>query len=61
MIFYTQSNLQVGRFDILIQTTLGKKSSEKIIISSHPNSNKSVSPRNEEKYSYLKIPKDLNE
>ena len=57
--FYRQSHVKVGGSDNLIQTTLEKKSSEKIIISSHQNSNKSVSPLNEEKYSYYKIPREL--
>ena len=57
--FYRQSNEKVGGSDNVIQTILEKKSSEKIIISSHQNSNKSFSPRNEEKYSYLKIPTEL--
>ena len=57
--FYIQSNVKVGGSDNLIQTTLEKKLSEKIINSSHQNSNKSVSPRNEEKYSYSKIPTEL--
>ena len=57
--FYRQSHLKVGGSDNLIKTTLEKKSSEKIIISSHQNSNKTVSPRNEEKYSYSKVPKEL--
>ena len=57
--FYRQSYVKVGGSDNLLQTTLEKKSSEKIIISSHQNSNKSVSPKNEEKYSYPKIPTEL--
>ena len=57
--FYKQSHIKVGGSDNLIQTTLEKKSSEKIIISSHKNSKKSFSPRNEKKYSYTKIPKEL--
>ena len=57
--FYRQSNVKVGGSDNLIQTTFEKKSTEKIIISSHHNSNKNVSPRNEEKYSYSKIPAEL--
>ena len=36
-----------------------KKLKEKIIISFHKNSNKSVLPRNEEKNSYSKIPTEL--
>ena len=42
--FYRQSHVKVGGSDNLIQTNLEKKSSEKIIISLHQNSNKSVSP-----------------
>ena len=57
--FYRQANVKVGGSDNLIQTTLEKKLSEKIINSSHQNSNKSGSPRNEEKYSYSKIPTEL--
>ena len=57
--FYRQSHLKLGGSDNLIQTTLNKKSSEKIIISSHQNANKNVSLRNEEKYRYHKIPKEL--
>ena len=57
--FYRQSNLKVGGSDNLIQTTLEKKSSEKNIISSNQNSNKSISLRNQEKYSYFKIPTEL--
>ena len=57
--FYRKSNVKVGGSDNLIQTILENKSSEKIIISSHQNSNKSSSPRNEEKYSYSKILTDL--
>ena len=57
--FYRQSNIKAGGSDNLIQTTLEKKSSEKIIISYHQNSNKSVSPRNKEKYSYSIIPSEL--
>tara|TARA_B100000927_G_C16202145_1_gene363992 strand:- start:83 stop:523 length:441 start_codon:yes stop_codon:yes gene_type:complete len=57
--FYRQSHLKVGGSDNLIQTTLEKKSSEKIIISSHRNYDKHVSSRNEENYSYSKIPKEL--
>jgi len=57
--FYKQSHIKVGGSDNLIKTTLEKKSSEKIIISSHKNSNKNVSPRNEEKYSHSKIPTEL--
>ncbi len=57
--FYRQSQVKVGGSDNLIKTTLKKKSSEKIIISSHQNSNKSVSLRKDEKYSHAKIPDDL--
>ena len=57
--FYRQSNLKVGGSDNLIQTTLEKKSSEKNIISYHQNSNKILTLRNEEKYSYSKIPTEL--
>ena len=57
--FYRQSHVKVGGSENLIQKNLEKKSSEKIIISSHQNSNKSSSPRNEEKYSYSKIPIEL--
>tara|TARA_B100000963_G_scaffold10660_1_gene8291 strand:- start:175 stop:615 length:441 start_codon:yes stop_codon:yes gene_type:complete len=57
--FYRQSHAKVGGSENFIQTKLEKKSSEKIIISSHQNSNKSVSPLNEEKYSYYKIPREL--
>ena len=57
--FYRQSNLKVGGSDKFIKTTLGKKSLEKDIISSHRNSNKSVSYRDKEKYSYSKIHKEL--
>ena len=57
--FYRQAHLKVGGSDNLIQTTFEKKSSEKMIISSHQNSNKSVSSINKEKYSYSKIPIEL--
>ena len=57
--FYRQSYLKVGGSDILIQTTLEKKSSQNITISSHLNSNKSVSIRNKKKYSYSEIPSEL--
>ena len=57
--FYRQSHLKVGGSDNLTKTTLEKKSSTRIIISSHPNSDKSVSSINEEKYSYTKIPTEL--
>ena len=57
--FYRQSHLKVGGSDNLIQTTLEKKSSEKIIISSHRNHDKLVSSSNEDNYSYSKIPKEL--
>ncbi len=58
--FYRQSHVKAGGSENLIQTTFANKLSENIIISFHQNSNKSVSPRNEEKYSYSKIPKELN-
>ena len=57
--FYRQANVKVGGSDNLIQTTLEKQSSEKIIISYHQNSNKSVSPINKEEYSNSKIPTEL--
>ena len=57
--FYRQSNIKVGGSDNLIQTTLDKGSTEKIIISFHQNTNKSFSLRNEKKYSYSKIPAQL--
>ena len=57
--FYRQSHVKVGGSDNLIQTNLEKKSSEKIISAFQQNSNKSVLPRNEEKYSYSKIPTEL--
>ena len=57
--FYRQAHVKVGGSDNLIQTTLEKKSSEKIIISSHQNSNKSVSSINKEEYSDSKIPTEL--
>ena len=57
--FYRQSHVKVGGSDNLIQTNLEKKSSEKIISAFQQNSNKSVLPRNEEKYSYSKFPKEL--
>ena len=57
--FYRQSNVKVGGSDNLIQTTLEKKSSEKIIISFHQNSNKSLSPINKENYSYSNIPTEF--
>ena len=57
--FYRQSNVKAGGSDNIIKTTLEKKSSAKIIISSHQNSYKSVSSRNKEKYSYSKIPAEL--
>ena len=57
--FYRQSHVKVGGSDNFIQTTLEKKSSEKIIISSHQNSNKSLSSKNDEKYSYVNIPTEL--
>tara|TARA_B100000212_G_scaffold168511_1_gene126624 strand:+ start:568 stop:1020 length:453 start_codon:yes stop_codon:yes gene_type:complete len=57
--FYKQSHVKVGGSDNLIKTNLGKKSSQKIIISSHPISDKSVSSKNKEKYCYSNIPSDL--
>ena len=57
--FYRQSHVKVGGSDNLIQKNLEKKSSEKIITAFQQNSNKSVLPRNEEKYSYSKIPSEL--
>ena len=57
--FYRQSNVKVGGSDNLIQTTLEKNSSEKIIISTYQNSNMSVSPLNKKKYSFSKIPTEL--
>ena len=57
--FYRQSHVKAGGSENLIQTTLANKLSENIIISFHQNSNKSVSPRKEEKYSYSKIPTKL--
>ena len=57
--FYRQSHVKAGGSENLIQTTLANKLSENIIISFHQNPNKSVSPRNEEKYSYSKIPTEL--
>ena len=57
--FYRQSHVKAGGSENLIQTTLGNKLSENIIFSFHQNSNKSVSPRNEEKYIHSKIPTEL--
>jgi len=57
--FYRQSHVKVGGSDNLIQKNFEKKSSEKIITAFQQNSNKSISPRNEEKYSYSKIPTEL--
>ena len=57
--FYRQSHVKVGGSDNLIQKNMEKKSSEKIISAFQQNSNKSVLSRNEEKYSYSKIPKEL--
>ena len=57
--FYKQSHIKVGGSDNLIQTTLEKKSSEKINISFQQNSNKSTLFRNKEKYSFSKIPTKL--
>ena len=58
-LFYRQSNVKVGGSDNLIQTNLEKKSSKKIISAFQQTSNKSVLPRNEEKYSYSKIPTEF--
>ena len=44
--FYRQSHIKVGGSDNLIRITLEKKSLEKIIISSHRNSDKSASSGN---------------
>ena len=57
--FYRQSHVKVGGSENIIKTTLEKKSSAKIIISSHTNSDKSVCSRNKEKYSYSKIPTEI--
>ena len=57
--FYRQSHLKVGGSDNLIQTTWEKKSSSKIIISSHQDSDKGASSINVGKYSYSKIPRYL--
>ena len=57
--FYRQSHVKVGGSENLIQKNLEKKSSEKIITGLQQNSNKSVLPRNEEKYSYSNIPTEL--
>ena len=57
--FYRKSNVKVGGSENLIQTNLEKISSEKIISAFQQNSYMSVLPRNEEKYSYSKIPKEL--
>ena len=57
--FYRQSHVKAGGSENFIQTTLGNKLSENIIISFHQDSNKSVSLRNEEKYSHSKIPTEL--
>ena len=57
--FYRQSHVKVGGSDNLIQKNMEKKSSEKIISTFQQNSNNSVLPRNEEKYSYSKIPTEL--
>ena len=58
--FYRQSQLKVGGSDNLVQTTLVKKSSEKSIISSDLNIDKSVSSRNGEKYIYSKKSTELD-
>ena len=57
--FYRQSHVKVGGSDNIMKTTLENKLSEKIIIPSHRNSDKTVSSRNEEKYSYSIIPTEL--
>ena len=57
--FYRQSNVNGGGSENIIKTTMEKKSLAKIIISLHPNSDKSFLTRNEEKYSYSKIPTEL--
>ena len=57
--FYRQSHVKVGGSENLIQASLEKKSSEKIIISSLRNSDEKVLPKSEEKYSYSKIPAEL--
>ena len=57
--FYRKSRVKVGGSDNLIQSSLEKKSSEKIIISSLRNSDEKVLPKSEEKYSYSKIPAEL--
>ena len=57
--FYRQSHEKAGGSENLMQTTSGNKLSENIIISFHQNSNKSVLPKNKEKYSYTKIPTEL--
>ena len=57
--FYRQSHEKVGGSDNLIQTSLEKKSSEKIIISSHRNSDEIFSSINKKIYSYSKIPAEL--
>ena len=57
--FYRKSRVKVGESENLIQASLEKKSSEKIIISSLRNSDEKVLPKSEEKYSYSKIPAEL--
>ena len=57
--FYRQSHVKVGGSDNIMKTTLENKLSEKRIIPSHRNSDKTVSSRNEEKYSYSIIPTEL--
>ena len=59
--FYKQSSVKVGGSDNLIQTTLEKKSSEKNIISSHQNSNESLSLRNVENIVITKSLQNLNQ
>ena len=57
--FYRQANVKIGGSDSLIKTTLEKKSSSKVIISSLQNSDRVIMSRSEEKYKSSKIPKEL--
>ena len=57
--FYRQSDVKVGGSDNLIQTNLEKKSSTKIVITSHRNSDESVFPSSEERFFYSKIPTEI--
>ena len=57
--FRKQTHVKLGGSENLMKTILEKKSSEKIIVSSHLNSDKGSSPRYEEKYSSSKITTDL--